>query len=73
MSADAVIDAVGLTKSYDKLALNGLDLTVRRGDVHGFLGPNGGRQVHHLLSITLVTALFLFVGFAGFRRRDLAR
>ncbi len=36
------IDVAGLRKSYGKtLALDGLDLTVTRGEVHGFLGPNG--------------------------------
>jgi len=32
----------GLRKSYGKtVALDGLDLTVAEGEVHGFLGPNG--------------------------------
>ncbi|NRQ38919.1 ABC transporter ATP-binding protein [Nonomuraea sp. NN258] len=32
----------GLTKRYGAVrALDGLDLTVQRGEVHGFLGPNG--------------------------------
>ncbi|HET8928244.1 MAG TPA: ABC transporter ATP-binding protein [Microbacterium sp.] len=39
---DAVIDVRQLTKSYGRFhALKGLDLTVERGQVHGFLGPNG--------------------------------
>jgi len=42
MSADAVIEVEGLVKSYGKFpALRGLDLTVEKGQVHGFLGPNG--------------------------------
>jgi ABC-2 type transport system ATP-binding protein len=37
-----VIDVRGLTKSFGTTkALDGLDLQVRRGEVHGFLGPNG--------------------------------
>lgn len=37
-----VIRVQGLIKCYGSFrALNGLDLTVRRGEVHGFLGPNG--------------------------------
>jgi ABC-2 type transport system ATP-binding protein len=36
------IDAEGLTKRFGKVtALDGLDLRVRTGEVHGFLGPNG--------------------------------
>ena len=42
-----VIDAEGVRKTYrrrgkpPKAALDGLDLQVERGGVHGFLGPNG--------------------------------
>ena len=40
--AVSVIRTEGLTKVFgDVRALDGLDLTVRRGEVHGFLGPNG--------------------------------
>ncbi len=36
------IDIRGLTKSFGSArALDGLDLTVTTGEVHGFLGPNG--------------------------------
>ena len=38
----AVICARGLTKRYGPtVALDGMDLEVRRGEVYGFLGPNG--------------------------------
>jgi ABC-2 type transport system ATP-binding protein len=37
-----VIEVSGLRKSFGKtVALDGLDLTVAAGEVHGFLGPNG--------------------------------
>ena len=37
-----VIETSGLSKSYGKtLAVDGLDITVERGQVFGFLGPNG--------------------------------
>lgn len=37
-----VISASGLAKHFGRTrALDGLDLEVRRGEVHGFLGPNG--------------------------------
>ena len=36
------VEVVGLTKSFGTTrALDGLDLAVETGDVHGFLGPNG--------------------------------
>jgi len=39
---DVVVRAVGLTKRYGRaVALDGLDLEVRAGEVHAFLGPNG--------------------------------
>ncbi|HEY8618487.1 MAG TPA: ABC transporter ATP-binding protein [Dermatophilaceae bacterium] len=38
----AVIDVAGLFKSFGRTkALNGLNLSVAQGEVHGFLGPNG--------------------------------
>jgi ABC-2 type transport system ATP-binding protein len=39
---EAVITMTEVSKSFGPTrALDGLDLTVRRGEVHGFLGPNG--------------------------------
>lgn len=42
-SADEVIRTEGLTKRYpgDVLAVDGLDLSVQRGEIFGLLGPNG--------------------------------
>jgi len=38
----AAIDVAGLRKNFGQTrALDGLDLTVATGEVHGFLGPNG--------------------------------
>ena len=40
--ADELIRADGLVKTFGSFrALDGLDLSVTRGEVHGFLGPNG--------------------------------
>lgn len=40
--SEFVVDASGLVKHFGEVtALDGLDLTVARGEVHGFLGPNG--------------------------------
>jgi ABC-2 type transport system ATP-binding protein len=41
-SSQSVIRARGLTKTFGKVrALDGLELDVALGEVHGFLGPNG--------------------------------
>src|SRR5215469_8324151 len=38
----AAIDVAGLRKNFGRTrALDGLDLAVATGEVHGFLGPNG--------------------------------
>ena len=40
--SDFVIDVTGITKRFgDKTVVDGLDLRVRRGEIYGFLGPNG--------------------------------
>lgn len=40
--SEAAILAQGLTKSYGRVhALRGVDMGARRGDILGFLGPNG--------------------------------
>src|SRR5215212_6964641 len=42
MNDDNAISVTGLVKTFGMTrALDGLDLSVRRGEVHGFLGPNG--------------------------------
>ncbi|WP_181642095.1 ATP-binding cassette domain-containing protein, partial [Nocardioides massiliensis] len=42
MSGTPVISTQGLVKSFGSTrALDGLDLEVGEGEVHGFLGPNG--------------------------------
>ncbi len=42
------ISVSGLVKTFGRTrALDGLDLDVRAGEVHGFLGPNGAGQVDH--------------------------
>ena len=42
MTSDAAVHAEGLVKHFgDVKALDGIDLTVARGQVLGLLGPNG--------------------------------
>ncbi len=41
-SSDFAIDVTGVTKRFgDKTVVNAIDLQVRRGEIYGFLGPNG--------------------------------
>src|ERR1700749_1564914 len=41
-ASDLVIDVAGVTKRFgSKTVVNGIDLQVRRGEIYGFLGPNG--------------------------------
>lgn len=42
MTTDMLLQARGLSRRYgDRVALDGLDLEVRRGEIVGLLGPNG--------------------------------
>ncbi|BDQ36144.1 ABC transporter ATP-binding protein [Pseudodesulfovibrio nedwellii] len=42
MSSDIIIDVQGLTKSFGpKTVVNNLDMKIRKGEIYGFLGPNG--------------------------------
>jgi ABC-2 type transport system ATP-binding protein len=41
-TAEFAIDVTGVTKRFgDKTVVNAIDLQVRRGEIYGFLGPNG--------------------------------
>lgn len=42
VAPELVIDVAGITKRFGaKTVVNGIDLQVRRGEIYGFLGPNG--------------------------------
>jgi ABC-type multidrug transport system ATPase subunit len=50
---EALVEVTGLTKRYGTtVAVDGLDLTVRRGEVYGFLGPNGAGKTTTLRILT---------------------
>ncbi len=53
MAAPAdVIEVAGLTKRFGStVALDGLDLQVQQGEVHGFLGPNGAGKTTTLRAL----------------------
>jgi ABC-2 type transport system ATP-binding protein len=65
----AVLEIEGLRKTYEswrrgrRVALDGLDMVVERGQVHGFLGPNGSGK-----TTTLRTLLGLVQPTAGMMR-----
>lgn len=60
-AVNKVIEAQSLTKRFGRtLALDGLDLTVSEGEVHGFLGPNGAGK-----STTIRVLLGLLRGNGG--------
>jgi ABC-2 type transport system ATP-binding protein len=41
-TSELVIDVAGVTKRFgDKTVVNAIDVQVRRGEIYGFLGPNG--------------------------------
>ena len=52
---DAVIEVSGLTRAFrKKVALDGVDLRVRRGGVHGLVGENGAGKttlIKHVLGL----------------------
>jgi ABC-2 type transport system ATP-binding protein len=42
LETDLAIDVTGVTKRFgDKTVVDAIDLSVRRGEIYGFLGPNG--------------------------------
>ncbi|MFQ5611594.1 MAG: ATP-binding cassette domain-containing protein [Anaerolineae bacterium] len=53
---DVVLESKGLTKRYGRfVAVEGLDLTVRRGEVFGLLGPNGAGKTTTILMLLGLT------------------
>ncbi|MFF9765943.1 ATP-binding cassette domain-containing protein [Streptomyces sp. NPDC053086] len=50
------IEACGLVKAFgEKRALDGIDLTIRRGQVFGFLGPNGAGKTTTIRILATLT------------------
>jgi ABC-2 type transport system ATP-binding protein len=54
--SDILIEARGLRKYYGKTAaIDGIDLTVRRGEIFGLLGPNGAGKTTTILTLLGLT------------------
>lgn len=57
MDEDVIISADGLVKSFGRnVAVNGIDIRVRKGEVFGFLGPNGAGKT---TTVRLLTTMDL--------------
>ncbi|MBO5600493.1 MAG: ABC transporter ATP-binding protein [Candidatus Methanomethylophilus sp.] len=58
MDSENIIEVKGLVKKYgEKNALDGIDMTVRKGEMYAFLGPNGAGKT------TTVRVLSTLTGF----------
>jgi ABC-2 type transport system ATP-binding protein len=56
MTGDFVIDARGLVKHYGKaVAVDGIDLAVKKGEIFGLLGPNGAGKTTVILMLLGLT------------------
>ena len=56
MKVQSAVRATGLTKRYgDRNALDGVDLQIPRGTVHGLLGPNGAGKTTAVRVLTTLT------------------
>ncbi|MDX6284007.1 MAG: type transport system ATP-binding protein [Kribbellaceae bacterium] len=73
MADNAVVEVQGLVKTFGQVrALDGLDLTVVKGEVHGFLGPNGaGKSTTMRMILGLDTPTSGDVRIDGQHYRDL--
>src|ERR671913_2194783 len=57
-AASALVEAKALTKRFgDDVAVDGIDFSVRRGEVFGFLGPNGAGKTTTMRMIACVSPL----------------
>ena len=65
---DAAVRVVGLIRRFDSIvAVDGLDLSVRRGEIYGFLGPNGaGKSTVVRILCTLLRPSAGVASVAGF-------
>ena len=53
---DYIIEIKGLVKRFgDKTAVNGLDLSIHKGELFGFLGPNGAGKTTTLRCVATLT------------------
>ena len=80
MTGEAILETRGLTKDFQGfVAVDGVDLCVRRGSIHALIGPNGAGKttVFNLLTkfLPVTSGAILYKGedVTRFRPADLAR
>lgn len=68
MNDNNIISARNLTKKYDKhLAVNGLTINIKKGEIFGLLGPNGaGKSTFILMALGLTEPTSGTINVAGF-------
>ena len=55
-SVEQIIEVKNIVKKFkDKTALDGLNFTVEKGEVFGFLGPSGAGQNHNNKNLNFTT------------------
>ena len=47
----SALEVKGLTKRFDRLAVDGLDLTIHAGEFYALVGPNGAGKTLSLIHI----------------------
>lgn len=74
--APPAIEVSGLTKRFGEvLAVDGLDLTVHRGEIFGFLGPNGAGKtttIRLMVGLSIPTSGTVTIGGMDVARESLA-
>ncbi len=80
MANDTILETRGLTKEFKGfVAVNGVDLSVRRGTIHALIGPNGAGKttcfnlLTHFLIPTRGQIFFKGDEITGLRPSSIAR
>ena len=67
MNSEYILETRGLTKEFKGfIAVNGVDLKVRRGSIHALIGPNGAGKT---TCFNLLTHFLEQIGRASCRER----
>jgi ABC-2 type transport system ATP-binding protein len=78
MVVDTIISVKNLSKSYQQVkAVDGIDLTIKRGEFFGFVGPNGAGKTSTIRMLTGIIppdhGEILIDGFTVGERKEIAR